>query len=83
MRVRKTEVTYAYAHANLDKLCDLVLAEQRVVMIRREDKTRVALISAQELSSLEETLHLLGSPKNALRLLTALNRAKSHPSRKS
>ena len=80
MRSRKTkirEVTYAYARANLGLLCDQVLADERVVMIRREGKARVALMSAKELSSLKETLYLLESPKNALRLLTALNRAKS------
>lgn len=35
----------------------------------------VALISAAELASLMETAHLLRSPKNAGRLLTALVRA--------
>jgi len=35
----------------------------------------VALIAADELSSLQETAHLLRSPVNAQRLLTALNRA--------
>jgi antitoxin YefM len=80
MRSRKTkirEVTYAYARANLGKLCEEVLANQQVVKIRRAGKAEVALISAKELSSLKETLYLLESPKNALRLLTALNRAKS------
>jgi len=35
----------------------------------------VALISAAELKSLEETAYLLRSPKNAERLLTALARS--------
>jgi antitoxin YefM len=35
----------------------------------------VALISAEELAGLEETAHLLRSPKNAERLLAALTRA--------
>jgi antitoxin YefM len=77
MKTKITEVTYAYARANLGKLCEEVLANQQVVKIRRAGKAEVALISAKELSSLKETLYLLESPKNALRLLTALNRAKS------
>lgn len=35
----------------------------------------MALVAADELASLEETAHLLRSPANAVRLLTALNRA--------
>ncbi|MDQ3521940.1 MAG: prevent-host-death protein [Gemmatimonadota bacterium] len=34
----------------------------------------VALIAADELSSLQETAHLLRSPANAVRLLSALRR---------
>ena len=80
MKIRTTEVKYAYARANLGKLCDEALADQRVVKINRKGKPKVALISAKELSSLMETLCLLKSPKNALLLLTALNRAKSRKS---
>jgi antitoxin YefM len=47
------------------------------VIISRKGRHDVALISADELSGLLETLHLLRSPKNAERLLTALDRAKS------
>ncbi len=38
----------------------------------------LALVAASELSGLLETAHLLRSPKNAERLLTALNRALSN-----
>jgi len=41
---------------------------------KRED---VALIAASELESLLETAHLLRSPRNAERLLTALARARA------
>jgi antitoxin YefM len=54
-----------------------VAENQRIVIIRRRGKRDVALISAGELSGIKETVHLLGSPKNAERLLTALNRAKT------
>lgn len=45
------------------------------MIITRRGAQDVAMISASELSSLTETVHLLRSPKNAQRLLTALNRA--------
>ncbi len=41
----------------------------------------VALISAEELASLAETAHLLRSPKNAERLLRALDRARARTER--
>ena len=46
-----------------------------VVIIQRRGAEDVALISASELTGLLETAHLLRSPANATRLLTALNRA--------
>ena len=44
-------------------------------VLSRRGAEDVALIAADELASLEETAHLLRSPKNAARLLTALQRA--------
>ena len=67
--------TYSKAGANLAKLCDEVAKNQEIVLINRRNAEQVALISSSELSSLVETAHLLRSPKNARRLLTALNRA--------
>ena len=71
------QTTYSNARANLAKLCDEVVENNRVVIITRRGRRDVALISAAELSSLMETLHLFRSPKNAQRLITALERAKT------
>ncbi len=46
-----------------------------MVVIQRREAEDVALIAADELESILETAHLLHSPKNAERLLTALRRA--------
>ncbi len=69
------EITYTKARANLATLCNEVTTNQEVVIIHRRGAEDVALIAATELSSLLETAHLLRSPKNAKRLLTALTRA--------
>ncbi|MEK7806856.1 MAG: type II toxin-antitoxin system prevent-host-death family antitoxin [Chloroflexota bacterium] len=69
------ETTYTHARANLAALCEEVTANCEVVIIHRRGAEDVALISAAELTSLMETAHLLRSPKNAKRLLTALARA--------
>ncbi len=69
------ETTYTHARANFAEYCDRASADRETVIIKRRGAPDVALIAADELASLEETAHLLRSPKNASRLLTALNRA--------
>ena len=71
-----TETTYTQARARLASLCNRVSADHDVVIIKRRGAKDVALISADELSSITETAHLLRSPRNAARLLQALKRAR-------
>lgn len=65
------------ARNNLAELCNQVVADRKVIIINRQEGENVALIAVDELESLLETSHLLRSPKNAVRLLTALERAKA------
>lgn len=69
------QTTYTRARENLAKLLDEVTQNREVIIIQRRGSEDVAMISAAELASLMETAHLLRSPKNAERLLTALGRA--------
>ena len=69
--------TYSQARANLANLLSAASEDKEIILINRRNKEDVALISSSELESLMETAHLLRSPKNARRLLTALNRALS------
>ena len=69
------QTTYTEARANLARLCDRVTTDLDVAIISRRGAEDVALISASELSGILETAHLLRSPKNADRLLSALRRA--------
>lgn len=69
------ETTYTQARARLASLFDRVTRDRETVIIRRRNADAVALISADELASLTETAHLLRSPKNAERLLSALARS--------
>jgi len=71
------ETTYTHARANFKALLDEVVDSREPVIIHRRGADDVALISAEELRSLLETAHLLRSPKNAERLLRALERATS------
>jgi len=72
-----SQTTYTKARANFAKLCNQVAENREVVIINRRGAEDVALVAASELSGLLETAHLLRSPKNAQRLLSALNRAKA------
>ena len=76
-RALPTATTYTQARATFAKLCNEVASTREPVIIRRRNAEDVALVSAAELSSLEETAHLLRSPRNAKRLLNALDRAQS------
>lgn len=74
------QTTYTKARGSLARLMDEVTSNQQVVIIQRRGKEDVALVSAEELESLLETAHLLRSPANAQRLLSALNRALNNES---
>jgi antitoxin YefM len=67
--------TYTRARATLAKLCSRVTSTREPVIIHRRNAEDIALVSLDELESLTETAHLLRSPKNAQRLLSALRRA--------
>jgi antitoxin YefM len=70
------QATYSNARANFAKLLNTVSDDHEVVVIDRRGKESVAMISLSELDGLSETAHLLRSPKNARRLMSAIKRSK-------
>jgi antitoxin YefM len=70
------QTTYTQARAQLATLLDQVTNNREVVIIQRRGAEDVAIIAADELTSLLETAHLLRSPANAERLLNALARVR-------
>ena len=72
------EVTYSQARQSLKSLMDHAVQDRDIVRVRRRQGGDVALIAAEELESLLETAHLLRSPRNAQRLLQALNRSQAN-----
>lgn len=69
--------TYTKARADFSNLLNSASDNKEIIYISRRNSEDIALISASELAGLMETAHLLRSPKNAQRLLAALNRAVS------
>jgi len=69
------ETTYTNLRQSLASVLDRVANDHEVVIVRRKGDKTVAMVRADELAGLLETAHLLRSPGNARRLLTALKRA--------
>jgi antitoxin YefM len=75
------QTTYTNARQHLAALLDEVTRNREIVYIQGRRREKVAVVAAAELSGLLETAHLLRSPRNAQRLLAALQRAlKMRPS---
>ena len=66
------EASYTETQNNFAQYWDKVVDEREPLTIHRRGAEDLVLLPADELSSLQETAHLLRSPKNAQRLLAAL-----------
>ena len=67
--------SYSNLRQNLAEIWDKVEDSQEPVIVERQGHQTMAILPAEELDGLRETAHLLRSPRNAARLLTALQRA--------
>jgi antitoxin YefM len=70
-----TTTSYTEARASLALLLDRAADDRETIVITRRGRPDVALIAADELAGLTETVHLLRSRKNAQRLLESLEEA--------
>ena len=66
--------TFSNTRANLKAIMDRVVADRAPVKITRQKAEGVVMVSESDWSSMEETLYLLSSPRNAERLLDAMKR---------
>lgn len=65
-------ISLSAARADLKSVMDRVVADRVPVAITRRRGEGVVMVSASEWASIQETLYLLRSPKNAERLLEAV-----------
>ena len=70
-----TGATYSNLRENLAEIWDSIEESREAMIVERRGHQALAILPADELASLEATAHLLRSPRNAVRLLTALQRA--------
>jgi antitoxin YefM len=68
------EISNSNLKKNLACVLRSVAIDKESVTVRVNNGRRIVLMPADELTGLMETVHLLQSPKNAQRLLTALSR---------
>jgi antitoxin YefM len=70
-----SRLDYEDVKEKLADLWDEAVSTRQPIVIRRPGKEDIAIIAADELSAYMETAHLLSAPKNARRLLGAIERS--------
>jgi antitoxin YefM len=66
-------ITDIHAQENFQTVMNQVCEDHAPVIITRESEQAVVMMSLEDYNSLEETLYLLRSPRNAQRLYKALD----------
>ncbi|MDR1968427.1 MAG: type II toxin-antitoxin system prevent-host-death family antitoxin [Burkholderiaceae bacterium] len=66
-------ISYTTARANLATTMARVCQDHEALIITRNGQQSVVMMSLDDYKALEETAYLLRSPKNAKRLLSAVN----------
>ena len=69
------QTNYTNLRQNLASILDEAIADRNVTIVTRQGKEDVAILAADELANILETLHLLRSPANAQKLMAAMERA--------
>ncbi len=74
-------LTFSQARAGLKAVMDDVCTDHSPTVITRQSGEPVVMLSLADFNSIEETLHLLSSPKNASRLLASIEQLKAGKAR--
>ena len=61
-------VSFTEARANLKSVMDKVVRDHTQVVVTRQKAEAVVIVSLEDWNSIEETMHLLSTPRNAERL---------------
>jgi antitoxin YefM len=67
-------ITYTQARKNFTQVMNRVCEDHIPLIITRQNQDPVVMLSLEDYNSIEETLYLLRSPRNAERLRSALQR---------
>ena len=69
------QTNYTNLRQNLASILDEAIRDRNVIVVTRQGKEDVAILAADELANILETLHLFRSPANAQKLIAAMERA--------
>lgn len=69
------QTNYTNLRQNLASILDEAISDRNVIVVTRQGKEDVAILAADELANILETLHLFRSPANAQKLISAMERA--------
>lgn len=67
-------MTYSESRAHYAETLNSVIDDREEVVITRAGRDSVVIVALDDYQSLKEAAHLLRSPENARRLLTAIDR---------
>jgi len=65
-------LSYSDARARLKQVMDRAIHDKQEVVVTRRNNESVVVVSLETWNSIEETLYLLSSPRNAARLRDAV-----------
>ena len=65
-------MTYSDARAQLKDVMDRAINDKQEIVVTRRKGEAVVIVSLDAWSAINETLHLLSSPRNAARLRSAV-----------
>ena len=65
-------MTYSDARAQLKDVMDRAINDKQEIVVTRRKGEAVVIVSLEAWSAINETLHLLSSPRNATRLRSAI-----------
>ena len=75
MSMLTKQTNYTNLRQNLASILDEAISDRNVIVVTRQGKEDVAILAADELANILETLHLFRSPANAQKLISAMERA--------
>lgn len=61
-------MSYSDVRANLKEVMDRLVRDRTQVVVTRQKADAVVMVSLDDWNAIEETMHLLSTPKNAERL---------------
>ena len=66
-------LSFTEARANLKSVMDKVVRDRTQVVVTRQKAEAVVIVSLEDWNSIEETMHLLSTPRNAERLRRSIS----------